>query len=167
MFSRRLLSGVVPGVALLAGCGGSSSVATLNVGPAERAIAQSIRAEHGITAAVRCPAGVPLRTGQRFRCIAALGVGSYPVTVVELNAKGGISYLNKAPLQLLNSHVVELAITKSIKRERHLRATVTCPRSILQSQGIVFTCTATTRLGRGSFTVTETNGAGHVRFVGQ
>ena len=123
-------------------CGGSSSVPTLKVRPVELAIEQSIRAGHGISTTVKCPANEPLKSGRRFTCSAALDVGAYPVSVVELNAKGGVSYSNSAPLRILNSHVVEQAIVASIRRERHLSSTVVCPASILQAKGLVFTCTA-------------------------
>jgi hypothetical protein len=151
---------------LVAACGSSPS-ATLNVGPVQSAIEQSILKQHHINTSVRCPADEPLKTGQQFRCVASLGAGTYDVDVVELNARGGVSYSNSVPLRLLDRRTVEIAIAAAVKHQKHLRATVSCPTSILQASGVVFTCTATTKLGSGPFEVTETNSAGHVRFVGQ
>src|ERR1017187_1647651 len=85
------LGGVLGVVAVIAVACGSSTPAKLNVIPVERAIERSILKERGITTVVRCPAGAPLKTGYRFRCSAALDVGSYAVDGVELNAKGGVS----------------------------------------------------------------------------
>jgi hypothetical protein len=162
-----VVAAVVVVVACIAGGCGQASTATLNVGPVQRAIKQSILTQHHVSTTVRCPAEVALKTGQRFRCRASLDAGTYAVDVVELNARGGVSYANSAPLRLLNGRTVELAIVAAVKHQKHLRATVRCPASILQASGVTFTCTARTKLGSGPFMVTETDGAGHVRFVGE
>jgi hypothetical protein len=145
-------------------CG--SSTKTLDPTPIERAIAQSILKQRAITTVVRCPTNAPVKTGYRFTCSAALDVGSYTLHVVELNAKGGVSYSNSTPLQTLNYRTVEFAIQEAVRRKKHLRATVSCPKSILQAKGLTFRCTATTKLGTGPFVVTETNSVGHVSFKG-
>ncbi len=130
------------------------------------AIEQSIVKERGLTTVVVCPPAEPRKTGLHFTCTARLNVGSYPVTVVELNTRGDVKYSNSSPLRVLNSRAVELAIQRAITKERHLGSTVTCPKEILQQKGLVFTCSAKTTHGVGTFTVTEVDNDGHVRFVG-
>ncbi len=170
---RAGLGAIVAAGALLAGaCGGASITSTtasgspLAVATIERAIQQSILKQHGISTVVSCPTNAPQQTGYRFNCSAALSVGTYPVTVLELNARGGVSYSNSTPLRVLNSRGVATAIELAIRRERHLKAKVICPAAILQAKGLTFTCTAQTKKGIGPFTVTETDSNGHVRFVG-
>jgi hypothetical protein len=170
LFARRVaarggLTGIVGAVALLAvACGSTASV--LNTRPVEQAIAQSILTHRGITTVVRCPATAPLKTGYRFRCAAALDVGSYPLNVVELNAKGGVSYSSSTPLRTLNGHMVAVAIQDAIRRGQHRRRTVTCPQAILQAKGLRFSCTVKPPLGAGPVEVTETDSAGRVSFRG-
>jgi hypothetical protein len=147
-------------------CGQNGSTATLDVSPVEGAIAHSILTQRNVTTVVTCPANLPLETGYRFTCSAALDAGSYPVSVVELNDRGGVSYSNSTPLRMLSSHTVAVAIQAAIARKKHLRATVKCPQTILQTKGLVFTCTATTKLGTGRFAVTESDANGHVVFKG-
>lgn len=163
--ARGGLPGIVGAVALLAvACGSTAEV--LNTRPVEQAIAQSILSKRGITTVVRCPATAPLRAGYRFRCAAALDVGSYPLNVVELNAKGGVSYSSSTPLRTLNGHRVALAIQDAIRRSQHRRRTVTCPQAILQAKGLRFSCTVRPPLGAGPVEVTENDGAGRVSFRG-
>ena len=150
---------------LAAGCG-SSAVGTLNVSPVERAIERSTMREHGVQTAVHCPTDTPLKTGTRFECTAALSVGSYPVSVVELNARGAVHYANTTPFRVLSIDTVVLAIQGAIRREKHLASTVTCPIWILQARGLRFTCSARTKLGSGLFRVIETDSAGHIDFKG-
>jgi hypothetical protein len=70
----------------------------------------------------------------------------------------------------LNTPRVALAIEQSILSERHIRATVTCPRHIPQEKGLTFTCRATTYTKQGhhpehaKFTVFQTDSAGHVYY---
>jgi hypothetical protein len=163
---RGRLVAVLGTVGLLAAACSGSSTKTLDPIPIQRAIAQSILKQRGITTVVRCPTNAPMKSGYRFSCSAALDVGTYTLHVVELNAKGSVSYSNSTPLQTLNPHTVELAIQQAVRRKKHLHATVSCPKSILQAKGLTFRCTATTRLGTGPFVVTETNSAGHVSFKG-
>jgi hypothetical protein len=158
---------------LVAGCGGSSSPKTtttsgspLAVTTIERAIELSIQKQHGVATVVTCPTNAPRRAGYRFTCTAALDVGTYPVSVLEVNARGGVTYSNSAPLDVVDSSRVAKAIEDSIRSQRRLSAAVTCPATILEAKGLTFTCTAKTRKGTGAFRVTETNSYGHVTFVG-
>jgi hypothetical protein len=166
VIARGRLVAVLGIVGLLAVACGGSSTKTLNPTPVERAIAQSILKQRGITTVVRCPTNAPMKTGYKFSCTAELDVGRYALHVVELNGNGGVSYSNSTPLQTLNPHTVALAIQQAIRRKKHLHATVSCPKSILQAKGLTFRCTATTKLGTGPFEVTETNSLGHVSFKG-
>jgi hypothetical protein len=167
---HRSLVGVVASVALLcAACGSSNNTsngAKLNVAPVQVSIAASILKERGVKTSVSCPANVPLQAGYKFVCQASVDVGSYPVNVDELNTKGGVSYSNTAPLRLLDSHTIEVAIAHAIFVKKHLTAKVACPGSILQEKGLVFACTATTKDGASPFRVTEVDSSGHITFAG-
>jgi hypothetical protein len=163
---------VAAGALLAAGCGGSSNSTTtssgspLAVASIERAIEESIQKQHDITTVVTCPANAPRKAGYRFDCTAALDVGAYSIGVLELNARGGVRYSNSAPLNVLNGHRIALAIADAVQGKRHLKATVTCPVSILQAKGLKFKCAAKIKKGVGFFLVTETDAKGHVSFVG-
>lgn len=166
---RRIGLATLLGVTALLGtaCGSSNSTPasrTLNAAPVERAIEQSILKQRGVSTQVACPADAPLQTSYQFVCLAHLDVGSYPVTVIELNANGGVKYANSAPLRTLDPRKIVTAIEAAILRKKHLRSTVTCPATILQAKGLTFECAARTRLGLGQFSVTETDANGHVSF---
>ncbi len=149
----------------ISGCGASTP--TLSVGPVERAIAASILAQHHLRTTVRCPTDAPRRAGFAFTCKAELDVGAYPVLVTETNARGHVRYLNQAPLAVLDIASVEQAIGQSIRAQRGLRSTVSCPAEVIQKAGVAFMCTATVA-GRGyPFAVTEVDNHGHVRYVGR
>jgi hypothetical protein len=154
-------------LAALAGCGSSASTATLDTIKLERAIAGSILTGHHVYTLVSCPAGVPQRRGHRFACNANLGVGSYPVYVTEMDGDGHVSYGDDAPLSTLKTLRVEQSIAASIHTQRGLRALVACPSEVLQQRGLAFTCTAAVGNRRYQFAVTETDGNGHVRYVGR
>jgi len=162
------LAGVLAIAAFAASACGSSSPTTtaLDVVPVERAIARSILTERGINTRVSCPARTPAKTGYRFTCVARLDVGTYPVVVAEVNARGGVRYSNNAPLRILDPRSVESAIQHAFLTQRHLKSTVVCPTTILQRRGVTFTCSATTRKGAGLFTVTEVDDSGRVTFIG-
>ncbi|MGD0455652.1 MAG: DUF4333 domain-containing protein [Solirubrobacteraceae bacterium] len=66
--------------------------------------------------------------------------------------------------QSLDGAKIERAIAKSILNERGLHATVACPTKIPQKAGHVFTCAARLDVGTYPVTVTETDGAGQVRY---
>jgi hypothetical protein len=147
-------------------CGCGSSGPTLHTAAVERVIAESILTEHNLHTTVVCPSNVPQRAGIAFTCRAALQVGSYPVAVTETNGSGRVRYQNEQPLAILNIAAVERGIAQSILSQRHLHATVTCPREVLQRAGIFFTCTATINGQGHPFGVTELDNNGHVRYVG-
>ena len=159
------------GLFLATACGGSTpsttSSKTLAVAPVEHAIQASILAQRGIATTVSCPTNAPLRTGYRFVCTANVDVGGYPVTVTETNATGGVSYVNKTPLRVLDSASIESAIRLAVRHQRHLNATVNCPKLILQAKGLTFDCSVRTKHGLGAFSVTEIDEHGHVTFVGR
>jgi hypothetical protein len=173
LFNRGALTAVLTaGLLLVAACGGSSSsttttAKTLAVAPVEHAIQQSILGQQGIKTTVSCPANAPLQKGYRITCNAKLDVGAYPVTVTETNAAGGVSYVNKSPLRILNSASVAKAIRLAVRHQRHLGSTVHCPKLILQAKGVKFNCSVRTKHGLGAFSVTEVDEHGHVSFVGR
>jgi Domain of unknown function (DUF4333) len=152
------------GGAALAGCGASS---TLDTKAVAHAISSAIVRQRHVTARVTCPARIPRKAGQAFTCTASFDVGSYAVYVTETNGSGHVRFGNPAPLVLLDTERVERAITTSVLAQRRLRATVICPREVLQQAGIAFSCTATVGSRRYPFSVTEINGAGQVRYEGQ
>lgn len=154
----------------LAGCGGSSTAtnaASLDNVKIERAIADSILTEHHAYALVSCPVHVPEQQGRHFKCIAKLTVGSYPVYVTETDGKGQVSYSNKAPLKILDTHTVQRSIAASILTQRGLHARVSCPSNVMQRKGLRFTCTARAAGKSYPFEVTEVDGNGHVRYLGR
>lgn len=158
-----LLAGVAS-ILTAAGCGASG--ATLDNMQLERAIASTIRSEHGLATRVTCPSGVPRAAGHASRCNVLLQVGAYPVTVVQTDGKGHVRYENAEPLTLLDTAKVERAITASILAQRNTHATVSCPHQVLQKAGIHFRCIAAVRStgARQPFVVDEVNDYGHVRY---
>ncbi len=164
LMAGRRLSAVIIVSACLAGCG--SSTATLNTVAIRRAIAGSILSQRQLRAAVNCPLDVPRKAGFAFTCTAKLDVGTYPVLVTETNASGHVRYQNQAPLVALNIVGVERAIRHSIRSQRRLDSSVSCPAEVIQRDGTNFTCSATVNGERYPFAVREVDGTGHVRYVG-
>jgi hypothetical protein len=152
-------------VVSLAGCGKAGP--TLNTVTVQRAIASSILAQHHLHAQVRCPSDTPREKGVAFTCAARFDVGTYPVSVTEVNDKGRVRYQNAAPLVALDIPKVKRAIEQSIRAQRHMSSTVACPAEVIQRAGIVFTCTAAVNGRSYPFTVTEVDGNGHVRYEGR
>jgi hypothetical protein len=66
---------------------------------------------------------------------------------------------------ILDTVKVERSIEASIRSQRHLHSTVSCPVNIVQKAGVVFDCVATVGGRRFSVVVTETDGNGHVVYV--
>jgi hypothetical protein len=64
----------------------------------------------------------------------------------------------------LNTVAVEHAVAESILTQHHLHAHVACPSNVQQKAGLVFTCAAKLDVGTYSVLVTETDGAGKVRY---
>jgi len=93
---RRLWASVLALVAgaglLLAACGSSESIATLNSGKIERAIARSSLAQRGQHALVTCPSAVPQEEGLKFSCTAVVGSISTRFVVVEQDDSGHVRY---------------------------------------------------------------------------
>jgi len=72
--------------------------------------------------------------------------------------------------KMLNMTRVEMSIEASILRERNIHSTVTCPASVEERAGNVFTCYAEGTIGaaktpyRTPFVVTQVNNSGYVTF---
>jgi hypothetical protein len=77
---------------VLAACGSSESVTTLNTQKIERAIAQSSLAQRGQHPRVSCPSAVPQTEGLRFSCRALVGSVSTRFVVVEQDESGHVYY---------------------------------------------------------------------------
>lgn len=65
----------------------------------------------------------------------------------------------------LDTKVVALAITDSIRNQRNVTAEVDCPEQVRQAKGVTFVCEATTRDGRTAFVVTQRDAEGNVDYV--
>jgi hypothetical protein len=151
---------------VLAACGSSEN--KLDTVTIERAIAQSILAQRHLYATVSCPTGIQRKAGRDFTCTARLDVGTYPVRVRQTDDKGHVRWSSAAPLVALNISAVKAGIRHSIRTQRHLATSkIACPREVLQKAGVVFTCTVTVNGKAYRFTVTEIDGRGHVKYVGQ
>jgi hypothetical protein len=77
---------------VLAACGSSESISTLDTGKIERAIAQSSLTQRGQHAQVSCPSAVPQIEGLRFSCRAVVGLVSTRFVVVEQDESGHVRY---------------------------------------------------------------------------
>lgn len=84
-------------------------------------------------------------------CIAALGL--------TLAACG-----SSDPTAMLNTTKIEKAIARSSLEQRGLQALVSCPSDIHQAKGLSFSCVASVGQVDTTFVVTQTDGAGHVRY---
>jgi hypothetical protein len=152
-------------VGVVTGCG--SGPAELGTPGIARSIAQSILVQRHLYAQVRCPQHVRHQRGRTFTCAARLDVGVYPIRVSVVDDKGDVRWASTAPLVALKVGAVESAIERSVRRQRGLRATVTCPKEVLQKAGVNFSCTAKVNGRASKFDVTQTDDKGHVRFVGR
>ena len=65
----------------------------------------------------------------------------------------------------LSTAQTRAAIEESILRQRHIRATVTCPSGVARAKGVTFQCLAVSSSGaRTTFNVLEINDRGSVRY---
>jgi hypothetical protein len=62
---------------------------------------------------------------------------------------------------------IERAIEQSSLTQRGIRAQVTCPASVRQKKGTVFSCTAVVNHHRTQFIVTELDASGDVHYEGR
>lgn len=65
----------------------------------------------------------------------------------------------------LDTKVVALAITDSIRDQRNATAEVECPDRVRQAKGVTFVCDATSRHGHTTFVVTQKDDEGNVDYV--
>jgi hypothetical protein len=106
-----------------------------------------------------------LTTGTRRRVVAYVAcflAGAAALAVVALIA--GLWNGTSTPV-ILNTNRVEQAIEGSIRTQRHLTSTVTCPVNIVQQKGVIFYCQAAVRARNFRVVVTEVDSDGHVTFV--
>lgn len=87
--------------------------------------------------------------------------GAGALAVVALAA--GL-WSNSTPV-ILNTVRVEHSIEASIRAQRRLSSTVSCPVNIIQQSGVVFNCVATVDHHQFRVVVTETDSKGHVVYV--
>jgi Domain of unknown function (DUF4333) len=93
------------------------------------------------------------------RSIAMLGAAA--ITILLLAGCGGSS----TPKTVDPTHV-EQAIARSVKAQRHLSASVTCPSGMPLRKGAGFYCVAQDGTTITTFAVTETDNQGAVRYLG-
>jgi hypothetical protein len=72
-----------------------------------------------------------------------------------------------APPTTLNTVKIERAIEQSSLAQRGIHARVTCPATVPQTRGDVFSCTAVADHQSTQFIVTELNGSGDVHYEGR
>ncbi len=156
---------------LVTGCGGSTP--TVGTASIESAITKALLVQRGARANVTCPAKVPAQKGKVFTCYASLNVGQYPVSVTETDSKGHVKWGSKAALVILNTRDVSASIEQSVRSQRGVSATVSCPQDVLQKAGLSFICKAVVaragsrvKAGTYQFRATEADSLGHVRYVG-
>lgn len=88
-----LVPALIVGTSLvLAACGSSEPIVTLDTGKIERAIALSSLAQRGQRAQVSCPSAVPQIEGLKFSCTAVVGPVSTRFVVVEQDESGHVHY---------------------------------------------------------------------------
>ncbi len=93
----------------------------------------------------------------------AVGASVLILTACGGSSDGDASTTEEGPF--LDTKVVALAITDSIREQRDATAEVDCPEQVRQAKGVAFVCTATTRHGRTEFVVTQKDDAGNVDYV--
>lgn len=86
-------------------------------------------------------------------------------SVLALVALGAGWWNRTSTPVILNTDRVASSIQASIRSQRHLASTVSCPVNIIQKAGVVFDCAATVRGHQFSVVVTETDSKGHVVYV--
>jgi hypothetical protein len=87
-----VLALIVGSSLVLAACGSSESITTLDSEKIERAIAQSSLAQRGQHAQVSCPSAIPQMEGVKFSCTAVVGLVSTRFVVVEQDGFGHVRY---------------------------------------------------------------------------
>lgn len=77
---------------------------------------------------------------------------------------GGCGGSSDAPPTILDTEKVERAIENSSVEQRGMRPRVSCPSGVHQKQGIAFSCTAVHSGTTTTFSVTQRDDAGNVRY---
>ena len=89
----------------------------------------------------------------------SLVAGVLVATSLALTACG-----SPASTVILNTEKIERSIEQSSLAQRGADARVSCPSGVHQKKGLVFFCTAVVGRTSTRFTVSQTDGAGHVRY---
>jgi len=169
----------------LAACGGAERPpprpaiprgSSLDVQRLERSIAAAITAAHGVSAAVSCPAPIPLHAGVVFVCLARLTHGFTPFVVTVRSDAGEVSYVGCGRAltacgvhgrgrRLLDDGRIESSIAAYVQRTRRIAARVACPVGIPVRRGLRFDCLAEYGGGVIPFQLVEPDDAGDVMFA--
>jgi hypothetical protein len=100
------------------------------------------------------PPAIPRRWRSRSLVAGVIVVTSLAVTACGSSGSSAI----------LNTGKLEHAIAQSSFAQRGQHAQVSCPSSVPQRKGLVFSCMAVVGHISTRFVVTEQNGAGHVNY---
>lgn len=181
---RCVLAAALCCVALSA-CGGASHPpprpviprgSSLDVARLQRSIAAAITARHDVSAAVSCPAPIPLRAGIVFVCLARLTHGVTPFVVTVRSDAGDVSYVGCGRAltacgvrgrgqRLLDDQRIESSIAAYVRRTRRIAVRVACPVGIPVRRGLRFDCLAEYGGGVIAFQLVERNDGGEVLFA--
>jgi len=93
----------------------------------------------------------------------ALAAGAVCATSIAVSACGG-EEKPAAPVTILNTEKVELAIEKSSMSQRGQHAHVSCPSGVHQKKGLKFTCTAVVKGVSTRFDIAQLDGSGRVHY---
>jgi Domain of unknown function (DUF4333) len=129
---------------LVAGCGSSALPHTVNAKRVDAAISSAIGRERHVNATVTCPAGIGLRKGTKFYCVAQVGRKITPFRVTQTDS-GHVSFVGvgASDVPSVPTAAIASAIGHLIHNEHGTRATVRCPTGIPRQRGLSFVCSAT------------------------
>jgi Domain of unknown function (DUF4333) len=164
MRSRKTLVVVLVLVAVAVGVGLSLGN-KLDIAKLRRAIATLTKTRLGVKPRVTCPNRTKEKKGDRFQCLVHFAVGTATVQVTQTDGKGHVHFVFLEPVVLLRIRRLDNEIATALSAKAGARIMVRCPPSVIQRQGLNFSCTASVGSQRQRVVVTQTDGAGNVRYV--
>ncbi|MGA8363796.1 MAG: hypothetical protein WB709_04680 [Solirubrobacteraceae bacterium] len=113
---------------------------------------------------LRLSESTSIRRGRTLRGATAVVMALATAAIISSCGSSSSSSSSTAAKTNLNTPHVERAIERSILSERHVHATVICPKVVPQEKGHNFTCIA--RVGKKTtpFTVVQQNNSGYVTY---
>lgn len=111
---------------LMTGCGGKDEP-TLAPKRVEQEIQNGVSTDLGISLDVECPAGQPLKKGDRFTCFASSAdTDDLKIEVRQVNNRGSVRWDAK----ILATERYETNISQYIQQQRKIKVDVTCPDAV-------------------------------------